>query len=266
MNMNKFKYFFAALLFGAFALSSCNKEPAVPATRTVLARIVNSNDNLLDTFQYDENYRLIHVTSMNPFTNKYLNDITFTYSDDTIVAEGYEAGYYSTKYVCTLDSEGRIEKVERLFHHDGSMQVEHYFYTYDENGHLVSSRNSYLEESPDATTTYTWVGDEIKKIVLADGLLIIDFETSKAPAEAFFTHFEFREILSYLCPQGCLGRVPAHLPSKITTNAYLNGTPIYSKYTDLKATIDENGHLATLETFLNGSTEGSKYVLIWQEQ
>ena len=269
--MNKFEFFFATLIVGAFALTSCNKEPAVPVTRTVLTSIVGSNvdmyDNTLETFKYDENYRIIEVVSKNPFINKYQHELSYTYGDGTIVAEGIEDGVV-VYYACTLDAEGRIVTIDRTFEDNGNKTEGHYSYTYDENGHLVSSTNTYDYDDPQGGTTanYTWEGDELKQIESAKGVLITTFEASDAPAEAFFYYYSYEKALSYLCPQGCFGRVPKHLPSKRTVSAHINNIVLYSMTIDFKATVDEKGHLATVEYVDSKFGEENRFVFNWQEK
>lgn len=168
--------------------------------------------------------------------------------------------------MCQLDAQGRIVKMEETSVGEESTLTSIRTFTYDDKGHLTSIFKDFDEEEDGVTTSFTWEGDEIKGTSTSDGVIVVTYETSNAPAEAFFSLMGYDLFASCLCPQGCFGRLPAHLPSKRTLITYVAGVPLLTTHAEFKATVGENGHLAALEYVQDLPAEDSKYVLIWEEK
>lgn len=188
-----------------------------------------------------------------------------TYSDGSILVDGI-SHCHSSKYVCSLDAEGRIVEVERTDVIENETLVRHSSYTYDADGHLVNDYHISDPEGEGASSVYIWEGDELREIRTAEGSMVVLFETSNAPAEDCFEVFSFSSTLTFLWMQGFYGRAPAHLPSKKTVQYFISGIPILNVPMEYKATLDGNGHLATLEHICEAHGEDDKYVLIWEEK
>ena len=114
--------------------------------------------------------------------------------------------------------------------------------------------------SGDYVETYIWEGDELRTMTMAEGnaYTTYDFEPSDAPAQALFNRFGYD--LPELCLQGRFGVLPAHMPAKVTSAAYIDGTMLFTSVTEFATTTDDDGHLGTV------STGNTTFVLHWGQQ
>lgn len=263
---------FAAILICGLTVSSCKKDPTPepePVKQTVLTGMLATGvqvyDSVTYSYEYDADYRIVRSEAHQTNDNQTVLDYRFTYSDGLIKVEGEANGDHVT-YECTLDSLNRITRVDQtIIFSDSITSITHFDYTYDADGHLVSSYRISEPEEEGVTTTCVWEGEEMKSSNLADGMMTVDYETSDAPAQALLSLFDYHSSLSDLCAQGCFGKTPAHMPSKrtLTTTLSIPGMNPVVKVFDYTYTTDAEGRLATYE---ETGTRTVRYTFNWEER
>ena len=60
--------------------------------------------------------------------------------------------------------------------------------------------------------------------------------------------------------QGRFGVLPAHMPAKVTSAVYIDGTMLFTSVTEFTTTTADDGHLGTV------STGNTTFVLHWGQQ
>ena len=117
------------------------------------------------------------------------------------------------------------------------------------------------------TQDYTWEGEDIRSISTTNGSVVLDFETSDAPAQAMFELLSYDTGLSELCAQGCFGTLPAHMPSKRTmTTTLLPGMPPFVSTYHYNYTLNADGRLATVEATNESDNKTTTHTLTWEER
>ena len=272
---HNFKWMFAAILICGLTVSSCKKDPAPepepePVKQTVLASMVGTGVSVFDSvtynYEYDAEYRLARIEAHLTNTNEPIQDYRFTYTDGNIKVEGTFAGDLTT-YDCTLDSLGRITHMDETYvHSDTASSITHFDFTYDADGHLATSNRLSEPNGGGAFTKYIWEGEELRSTDTGDGMIVVDFETSDAPAQAMFSILGYHVEISELCAQGCFGKLPAHMPSKrtVTTAFPVPGMAPIVKVFDYTYTTNAEGRLATCEDSSDNGT--TKYTFNWEER
>jgi len=277
-----FKWMFAAILLCGLTISSCKKDPQPtpdpepePTTQTVLAGItavgVPFFDSVTYSYEYDDQYRLVRSKAVQTPSGFVIHDYHFTYSDGHITVEGpSSANDEFLTYECTLDSEGRITHIDETSAiGDSTTSIQHSDYTYDAEGRIESSFEITEDASRDGVTqNYTWEGEEIRSISAGDGIMVTDFETSDAPAQAMFNEIGYDASLWMLCTQGCFGTLPSHMPSKRTNTVEfpIPGMPPYVTVDTYTYTLNAEGRLATMEAVMETPDEAPTYTFIWEER
>ena len=268
---------FAAILICGLTFSSCRKDPQTPdpepTTRTVLAGMtaigVSVYDSVTYSYEYDNQYRIVRSKAVHTPSGNVLQDLQFTYTDGHITVASPAKDELQT-YECTLDSQGRITHMdETTVLSDTSTMIRHYDFTYDAEGRMVSSFEITEDVSSNGLTqNYVWEGEEIRSISASEDAMVLDFETSDAPAQAMFNVIGYDSSLSELCTQGCFGKLPAHMPSKrtMTITLPLPGMPPYVYTNNYTYTLNAEGRLATIKDTNDSSNETATYTLIWEER
>ena len=260
--------FLALALLACTTFSSCEKESPAPATKTVLASIVGSDvlvyENTVETYVYDEDFRIVKAACNNPFLDKRVFEYDITYRDGSILIEGINNGEHDT-ITCTLDAEGRIVTIEKTTVGELNTSVSLSTYTYDDKGRLASCHKDFGTGSGGTDVVYTWEGDEIKETNTSNGALVISYEISSVPAEAYFDEYGYDSVTSFLCPQGCFGRLPAHMPAKKSIKTTLAGISMTVGTVEYKTGVGDNGHLASFERISRTTGEDSKFVFTWKD-
>ena len=277
-----FKWMIAAILFcgSSFSITSCWKDPIPvippipePTTQTVLTGIVATGvpfyDSVTYSYEYDAEYRLVrseaHVTN----DGYVVHDLYFTYSDGHISVTG-TASESPITLECTLDDEGRITHYERTsVLADSSTLINNVDFTYDAEGHLTSEYT--ISNSPDSqglTDYYVWEGDELMACNTEGGYITIDYVASDAPAQALFHYLSYDRELEVLCPQGCFGKLPAHMPAQktLTTALPIPGMAPIIITTNYTYTVDAEGRLATSVATDETNGDTTSYTFNWEER
>lgn len=79
------------------------------------------------------------------------------------------------------------------------------------DGYLIT--RSKVSDDGSTNATYIWENNELVKID-TDGILVSEYETSDAPAQAIFNRVGYDSEISELCSQGCFGKLPNHMPGR----------------------------------------------------
>ena len=256
---------FLILSVALLALTACtssddNPVKPQPEPRTVLVGLEFRNKYpvgpSMEVYTYDADYRLVNMKEIEVGTGDVLADLDYIYTPGHITKKGWDL-FYDITDECTLDDQGRIVE----YHHKnvkietGQLLSDYlYTYTYDENGHMATTH------SGDYVETYIWEGDELRTMTMAEGnaYTTYDFEPSDAPAQALFNRFGYN--LPELCLQGRFGVLPAHMPAKVTSAAYIDGTMLFTSVTEFTTTTADDGHLGTV------SKGNTTFVLHWGQQ
>lgn len=266
----KFQWMFAVILICGLtvSVSSCKKEPA--PKKTVLTGMVATGvimyDSITYSYDYDAQCRLVRSLSRQTNDNYVLLDLRFTYADNSIRVEGTENGKVVT-YNCTLDSEGRITRMDRTSVGDDTpTNTSRYDYTYNADGYLASVHKASQPDSEGINSVYVWEGGELKAVNTEDGVLSVEYETSDAPAQALFINMGYDE-LAQLCAQGCFGKLPAHMPSKRTViTTFPSPMPSLSVPFDYVYTTNADGRLATCTETRSSDGGVAHYTFNWEER
>lgn len=264
------KKLFFVLAAAAMIFVSCSKKkdntptPApTPVKQTVLAgmdvRGMLLYGDVTYSYTYDTDYRLVNIKEVKLNDSTFvIRNLTFTYSDGHISIIGMAEGYEIT-YECVLDNKGRITELEYLGTSLQTGYVSHYTtsYTYDADGYLIT--RSKVSDDGGTNASYIWENNELVKID-TDGILVAEYETSDAPAQAIFNRVGYDSEISELCSQGCFGKLPNHMPSKRDLIVYYGGVPITTNTTVYTYTV-ENGRLATCQ-----EDENTSFTFHWEER
>ena len=266
---------FAAILICGLMVSSCKKDPAPepePTTQTVLAGIVAIGypvyDSVTYSFEYDAQYRLVRSKAVFTNSNEVIKDFRFTYSEGHLSVNGLTEGNPQV-YECTLDSVGNITHIDETSVLNDTMTIYRtYDYTYNAEGRMMSEFIISDDSSTGTTQIFTWEGDEIRSVSTSEGFIVLDYETSDAPAQALLHLLGYNIELSELCLQGCFGSLPAHMPSKrtMTTTLPIPGMDPFVWTNNYAYTLNAEGRLATLVDTGDSHGETTSYTFIWEER
>jgi hypothetical protein len=253
----------AALIGGASVFTSCIKDdnPATPNTphAPVLSSVRITGPYIYGTatvnYEHDAAGRLVKDKEVND-DGVLIRDLNYTYSPGHISITGLDEFAYET-IECTLDAEGRIIEIKRksVTRLEGNISEYTYLFTYYPDGHLQTETKAGGGSS--MTNTWIWENDELVKIDTEDSSvkLLIEFEPSDAPAQDLLYLMTYNGESDELCPQGCLGKLPKHLPKTKKISTIVNGVTLYTttlNYTygvengRLVSVLDENGVTRTL--------------------
>ena len=214
--------------------------------------------DLTYSYAYDDDCRLVKMKEEQVGTGLVFIEFDYTYTPGHITKQGREEAYTVTEE-CSLDDHGRIVELVHNSINDETQKEYHYTYTYtyDEDGHLttVSQR---VEGEPNALlVTFAWQDGELRSKTTDQSsvLMVYDYEPGDAPAQALFSRIGYSEA-DELCPQGCFGTLPLHLPAKQTVTLTLNGVEMSKRTTEYTYTVTA-GRLASASDTYN-------YFLHWE--
>lgn len=274
---NTFNWMFAAILLCGLTVSSCKKpepqpEPQPePEKQTVLTGM-NATDmpfynNVTCSYEYDAQYRIVRTRAVVDDDNYVINDYHFTYSQGRIDIEGTESERPVTSF-CLLDSEGRITHIETTnVANDSTTIFSQRDYTYSSEGRLESEtlQSETRSGKEQSVQKIVWNGDEIVGIDIAGGAVVVDFETSDAPAQALFDRMGYNVYFPELCAQGCFGKLPAHMPSKKTLTTNVPGLDPIVRVVSYAYTVDQD-RLATCGETNEFTNETTHFTFRWEER
>ena len=214
--------------------------------------------DLTYSYAYDDDCRLVKMKEEQVGTGLVITEFDYTYTPGHITKQGREEAYTVTEE-CSLDDHGRIVELVHNSINDETQKEYHYTYTYtyDEDGHLTTV-SQWIEGEPNALlTTFAWQDGELRSKTTDQSsvLMVYDYEPGDAPAQALFSRNGYSEA-DELCPQGCFGTLPLHLPAKQTVTLTLNGVEMSKRTTEYTYTVTA-GRLASASDTYN-------YFLHWE--
>jgi len=195
--------------------------------------------DLTYSYAYDDDCRLVKMKEEQVGTGLVITEFDYTYTPGHITKQGREEAYTVTEE-CSLDDHGRIVELVHNSINDETQKEYHYTYTYtyDEDGHLTTV-SQWVEGEPNALIiTYAWQDGELRSKTTDQSsvLMVYGYEPGDAPAQALFSRIGYSEA-DELCPQGCFGTLPLHLPSKQTVTLTLNGVEMSRRTTEYTYTV-----------------------------
>ena len=190
--------------------------------------------DLTYSYTYDDDGRLVKMKEEQVGTGLVITEFDYTYTPGHITKQGREEAYTVTEE-CSLDDHGRIVELVHNSINDEKQKEYHYTYTYtyDEDGHLATV-SQWVEGEPNALLiTFAWQDGELRSKTTDQSsvLMVYGYEPGDAPAQALFDRIGYSEA-DELCPQGCFGTLPLHLPSKQTVTLTLNGVEMSKRTTE----------------------------------
>ncbi|MBQ9525075.1 MAG: DUF4595 domain-containing protein [Bacteroidaceae bacterium] len=201
--------------------------------------------DLTYSYAYDDDCRLVKMKKEQVGTGLVITEFDYTYTPGHITKQGREEAYTVTEE-CSLDDHGRIVELVRNSINSETQKEHHYkyTYTYDEDGRLATVSQWVEGETNALLTTFAWQDGELRSKTTdqASVLMVNDYEPGDAPAQALFGHIGYSEA-DELCPQGCFGTLPLHLPSKQTVILTYNGVEMSKRTTEYSYTVTD-GRLA----------------------
>ena len=120
--------------------------------------------------------------------------------------------------------------------------------------------SQWIEGEPNALiTTFAWQDGELRSKTTDQSsvLMVCSYEPGDAPAQALFSRNGYSEA-DELCPQGCFGTLPLHLPAKQTVTLTLNGVEMSKRTTEYTYTVTAGR--------LTAASDTSNYFLHWGEK
>jgi hypothetical protein len=216
--------------------------------------------DLTYSYAYADDCRLVKMKEEQVGIGLVITEFDYTYTPGHITKQGREEAYTVTEE-CSLDDHGRIVELVHNSINDETQKEYHYTYTYtyDEDGHLTTV-SQWIEGEPNALiTTFAWQDGELRSKTTDQSsvLMVYDYEPGDAPAQALFSRNGYSEA-DELCPQGCFGTLPLHLPAKQTVTLTLNGVEMSKRTTEYTYTVTA-GRLASASDTYN-------YFLHWGEK
>ena len=214
--------------------------------------------DLTYTYTYDDDCRLVKMKEEQVGTGLVITEFDYTYTPGHITKQGREEAYTVTEE-CSLDDHGRIVELVHASINSETQKEYHYTYTYtyDKDGHLTTVSQQ-MEGEPNALlTTFAWQDGELRSKTTDQSsvLMVYDYEPGDAPAQALFSRNGYSEA-DELCPQGCFGTLPLHLPSKQTVILTYNGVEMSKRTTEYTYTVTAGRLAAANDTY--------NYVLHWE--
>ena len=214
--------------------------------------------DLTYSYAYDDDCRLVKMKEEQVGTGLVIAEFDYIYTPSHIKKQGREEAYTVTEE-CSLDDHGRIVELVHNSINDETQKEYHYTYTYtyDEDGHLTTV-SQWIEGEPNALlTTFAWQDGELRSKTTDQSsvLMVCGYEPGDAPAQALFSRNGYSEA-DELCPQGCFGTLPLHLPAKQTVTLTLNGVEMSKRTTEYTYTVTAGRLTSASDTY--------NYFLHWE--
>ena len=214
--------------------------------------------DLTYSYAYDDDCRLVKMKEEQVGTGLVIAEFDYIYTPSHIKKQGREEAYTVTEE-CSLDDHGRIVELVHNSINDETQKEYHYTYTYtyDEDGHLTTV-SQWIEGEPNALlTTFAWQDGELRSKTTDQSsvLMVYGYEPGEAPAQALFSRNGYSEA-DELCPQGCFGTLPLHLPAKQTVTLTLNGVEMSKRTTEYTYTVTAGRLTSASDTY--------NYFLHWE--